>query len=288
MNLHMEPKQGLKKETRRHYIGYFLDSDYQIEKLEGTEVYEYDSNGYVLLYKSEYYDDNGDISYGRIAIRRYEKGAYIFETFNLDGKCLGYDKYDAKWQLVESRFHQKQSWSYDSDGNMIEEYDEYSDGWRKIQFEYNTEGRVVKSTVIDQDGNIQVNHHHYSRDFMGNTVESIITEDGEFLESNVFDRLSDKLILNKDERLEEEWTTILRLFKNGLQVSCSSWHSDDIVKSSHIKQFGSWLDDWNISVEPLLHEDESKLNGRKCWITIRELEYSVFGSGLLNEFADFE
>ena len=76
MNLHMEPKQGLKKETRRHYIGYFLDSDYQIEKLEGTEVYEYDSNGYVLLYKSEYYDDNGDISYGRIAIRRYEKGAH--------------------------------------------------------------------------------------------------------------------------------------------------------------------------------------------------------------------
>lgn len=288
MNVNMEQKQGLKKETRRHYIGYYLDSDYQIEKLEGTEVYEYDSNGYVLLYKSEYYDDNGDISYGRVAIRRYEKGAYIFETYNLDGKCLGYDKYDAKWQLVESRFHQKQSWSYNSDDKVIEEYIEFSNGWCTTQYEYNSEGRVVRSVRVNDKSDIQIIHHYYSRDCMGNIVENLITEQGELLECNVIDRLSNKLIINRDERIEVEWKAILRTFKNDIQVSCSSWHSDDIVKSTNIKYLGSWSDDWNISVQPLLHdESEQEGNGQKCWITIRDLEYAAFDDGMLDEFVDF-
>ena len=117
----------------------------------------------------------------------------------------------------------------------------------------------------------------------------MITEQGELLECNVIDRLSNKVIINRDERIEVEWKAILRTFKNDIQVSCSSWHSDDIVKSTNIKYLGSWSDDWNISVQPLLHDDESEQegNGQKCWITIRDLEYAAFDDGMLDEFVDF-
>ena len=90
----MEPKQGVKKETRRHYQGYFQDGEYHVEKFPGTEVYEYDSKGYFTLYQSENYDENGDVSCGIVAVRRCENGAFIFETYNLNGEHLGYDKYD--------------------------------------------------------------------------------------------------------------------------------------------------------------------------------------------------
>ena len=52
--------------------------------------------------------------------------------------------------------------------------------------------------------------------------------------------MSNKVIINRDERIEVEW-----------KVSCSSWHSDDIVKSTNITYLGSWSDDWNICVQPL-------------------------------------
>lgn len=122
----MEQNKGVKKETRRHYIGYFRDGECHVERLECVEVYEYDS----------------------------------------------------KWHLVESCFNQMQSWSY---------------------------------------------------------------------------------------------------------------NSDDIVKSTNITYLGSWSDDWNICIQPLLHDDESEqeANGQKCWITIRDLEYAAFDDGMLHEFVDF-
>ena len=104
----------------------------------------------------------------------------------------------------------------------------------------------------------------------------------------VIDRLSKKVIINRDERIEVEWKAILQTFKNDIQVSCSSWHSDDIVKSTNITYLGSWSDDWNISVQPLLHDDESEQEGNgKCWITIRDLEYAAFDDAMLDEFVDF-
>ena len=285
----MEQNKGVKKETRRHYVGYFRDGECHVERLECVEVYEYDSDGNEFRHKSENYDDNGELSYGTITNRRYEKGEYIFETYNLDGKYLGYDKYDSKWHLVESRFNQMQSWSYNSDDKVIEEYIEFSNGWWRTQYEYNSEGRVVRSVRINDKSDILIIHHYYSRDCMGNIVENLITEQGELLECNVIDRLSNKVIINRDERIEVEWEAILRTFKNDIQVSCSSWHSDDIVKSTNIRYLGSWSDDWNISVQPLLHDDESKQegNGQKCWITIRDLEYAAFDDGMLDEFVDF-
>ena len=285
----MEQNKGVKKETRRHYVGYFRDGECHVERLQCVEVYEYDSNGYEFRHKSENYEDNGELSDGTITNRRYEKGEYIFETYNLDGKYLGYDKYDSKWHLVESRFNQMQSWSYNSDDKVIEEYIEFSNGWWKTQYEYNSEGRVVRSVRVNDKSDIQIIHHYYSRDCMGNIVENLITEQGELLECNVIDRLSNKVIINRDERIEVEWNAILRTFKNGIQVSCSSWHSDDIVKSTNIRYLGSWSDDWNICVQPLLHDDESEQegNGQKCWITIRDLEYAAFDDGMLDEFVDF-
>ena len=282
----MEQKQGQKKEVIRHYEGRFQDSGYHIDKLVSTEVYEYDSNGYISLYKFENYNDNGEVLCGKVAIRRYEKGTYILETYDLEGECLGYDKYDAKWQHVESCFNQQQSWTYDSDGNLIEEFCEFSNGWWKIKYEYNNEGRVIKSTRINQDSDVLVLNHHYSRDCMGNKVESIVTEDGEFLESNVIDRISNKLILNKDKGIEDHWRSILRCFKNGVQVSCLSWHSDDIVKSHDIKYSDSCLD---VCVDQFLHDDESDqfAIGQKCLITIRDVEYRGFDDGLLHEFGYF-
>lgn len=285
----MEQNKGVKKETRRHYVGYFRDGECHVERLECVEVYEYDSDGYEFRHKSENYEDNGELSHGTITNRRYEKGEYIFETYNLDGKYLGYDKYDSKWHLVESRFNQMQSWSYNSDGKVVEEYIEFSNGWWKIQYEYDSEGRVVRSVRINDKSHIVIVHHYYSRDCMGNIVENLITEQGELLECNVIDRLSNKVIINRDERIEVEWNAILRTFKNDIQVSCSSWHSDDIVKSTNIRYLGSWSDDWNISVQPLLHDDESEQegNGQKCWITIRDLEYAAFDDCMLDEFVDF-
>ena len=273
----MEPKQGLKKETRRHYQGYFQDGEYHVEKFLGTEVYEYDSKGYFTLYQSENYDENGDVSCGIVAVRRCENGAFIFETYNLNGEHLGYDKYDEKWRLVESRHDQHQSWSYDTDGNMTEEYCEFSGGWWKIQYEYNSKGRVVKSIRSNQDAEVTVVHHHYSRDCFGNIVESVITEDGEFLESNVIDRLSDKVILSRNERVEGEWTAIQRCFKDDMQVMCTLWNSDDIVRSTQIKYFESCLDG-DVIVEPLLNDDvsDADLKGWKCHITLRDLEYNDF------------
>jgi hypothetical protein len=285
----MEQNKGVKKETRRHYVGYFRDGECHVERLECVEVYEYDSDGYEFRHKSENYEDNGELSYGTITNRRYEKGEYIFETHNLDGKYLGYDKYDSKWHLVESRFNQMQSWSYNSDGKVVEAFIEFSNGWWKTQYEYNSEGRVVRSVRVNDKSDILIVHHYYSRDCMGNIVENLITEQGELLECNVIDRLSNKVIVNRDERIEVEWNAILRTFKNDIQVSCSSWHSDDIVKSTNIRYLGSWSDDWNISVQPLLHDDESEQegNGQKCWITIRDLEYSAFDDCMLDEFVDF-
>ena len=284
----MEQNKGVKKETRRHYVGYFQDGECHVERLECVEVYEYDSDGYEFRHKSENYEDNGELSYGTITNRRYEKGEYIFETYNLDGKYLGYDKYDSKWHLVESRFNQMQSWSYNSNDKVIEEYIEFSNGWWKTQYEYNSEGRVVRSVRVNDKSDILIVHHYYSRDCMGNIVENLITEQGELLECNVIDRLSNKVIINRDERIEVEWNAILRTFKNDIQVSCSSWHSDDIVKSTNIRYLGSWSDDWNISVQPLLHdESEQEGNGQKCWITIRDLEYAAFDDGMLDEFVDF-
>lgn len=285
----MEQNKGVKKETRRHYVGYFRDGKCQVERLERVEIYEYDSDGYEFRHKSENYVDNGDLSDGTITNRRYEKGEYIFETYNLDGKYLGYDKYDSKWHLVESRFNQMQSWSYNSDGKVVEAFIEFSNGWWKTQYEYNSEGRVVRSVRVNDKSDILIVHHYYSRDCMGNIVENLITEQGELLECNVIDRLSNKVIINRDERIEVEWNAILRTFKNDIQVSCSSWHSDDIVKSTNIRYLGSWSDDWNICVQPLLHNDESEQEGygQKCWITIRDLEYAAFDDGMLHEFVDF-
>jgi hypothetical protein len=282
----MKQREGVKKETRRHYVGYFYNGEYHIDYLECVEVYEYDSMGYVFRYKSENYDDTGEVSYGTIANRRYDKGEYIFDICDLDGKHRGYDKYDSKWQIVESRFNQKHSWSYNSVGNIIEEYIEFSNGWWKIKNEYDGEGRVVKSIRVDDKSDILIMHHYYSRDCMGNIVESVVNEDGELLESNVIDRLSNKVIMNRDERIEGEWTAIQRCFKNDIQVSCSSWHSDHIPKSTQINYLDSISDDWHVSVVPSLtcNEDQSEMKGQKCRIVIRDIEYDHWGDGLLDEF----
>lgn len=285
----MEQNKGVKKETRRHYVGYFREDECHIERLECVEVYEYDSDGYVFRHKSENYDDNGELSYGTITNRRYGKGEYILDICDLEGKCLGYEKYDAKWQHIESRFNQLQRWFYDSYGRMIEELNECSNGWLKIQFEYNSDGRVTRSTRVTDKSDVQVAHHYYSRDCMGNIVESVIEDDGVLLESNVIDRLSGKVILNREECIEDKWTAIQRCFKNDIQVSCASWHSDDLMKSAHIKYLDSCMNDWKVSIEPYIAytEEDSDMIERKCRITIRDIEYEAFDDDYLHEFVDF-
>lgn len=273
----------VKKDTRTHYEGYIEDGQYHIERLTSKEEYEYDSEENLLCYSYENYDENGAVAYGMHTSRQAIEGGYIYEKFDLEGHKLRSDRYDKRGNHVESRSQsQIYKWKYDPNDRLIEEYEEsIGEGWLLTKYEYDQEGRVERELLTDDLGQTGSRDHFYSRDFIGNIVESILSEEGEFLESNIINRVSGKVIQNKDERIEDEFITILRYFNSeGKQISCSSWHTDDVMVTNSINRLISDCGRWVLSMEPScsggIEDPESGsyiVKPNACWITVRDIEY---------------
>lgn len=272
-------KMKIRKETIKHYSGYKTQTGYHINKLHGLYTYEYDSDGRILRVSIEYYDDEGNISDGLKVTRRKENERYIYERFDLDGKPKGWDKYDDNNRLVESFYESYAAWMYDENGNVSKEIYEEGGYIKEIHYEYDTNGRRTKTIIISNSGTF-VKHHYYSKDFLGNIVESIFGEDGEFMESNIIDPVSNKVIQNKEHQKCDGGTIILRYYTHeGKHLSYCSWKdSDNLLQSKHTVYLDYDAGHWTICVSPsfcYIPESEEGFNkNNECFIDIREIEYS--------------
>ena len=272
------------KSTRIHiYGGHIYDGEYVPEKLMNTTEVEYDTDGRVESRKYYDYSVNGNgVIREYITRRRMENGLVIYEEFDSNNKIVAYDKFDKDGHLLECLWDdgEKSFYIYDENGNEIEHYSLYEDGKRFdcVRYEYDSNNRKIKSFHgHDVPCSCQ---YYYSKDIMGNIVETAHGDIGQYLSSEIRKRNQEDTFEFKDEIYDEEYTGSVKLYDKKGNILCHlSWSEDDLVNAYRMLYFnyderGNWI----MKIEtPLIILDNPELESsisNECTISVREIEYS--------------
>lgn len=274
------------KRTKIHiYEGHKYDGEYVPEKLISTIETEYDIEGMVISRAYYHYNEENlsDINDDRYIIRRRpEDGLVVYEEFDSNNKIVGYNKFDRDGHLLESQWlnGQKFFYTYDEKGNEIEHYSLDEDGKRfdRDRYEYDSNNRKIKS-FHEHDVPCSC-QYYYSKDIMGNIVETAHGDIGQYVSSEIRKRNQEDTFEFKDEIYDEEYTSSIKLYDKKGNILCHlSWSKDDLVNAYRMLYFnyderGNWV---MCIITPFIYvadfeHNHSYLN--ECTIKVREIEYS--------------
>lgn len=272
------------KSTRIHvYGGHIYDGEFVPEKLMNTTEIEYDTDGREKSRKYIDYSVNGSgVIREYITRRRKENGLVIYEEFDSNNKIVAYDKFDKDGHLLECLWDdgEKSFYIYDENGNEIEHYSLDEDGKRfdRDRYEYDSNNRKIKS-FHEHDVPCSC-QYYYSKDIMGNIVETAHGDIGQYVSSEIRKRNQEDTFEFKDEIYDEEYTGSVKLYDKKGNILCHlSWSEDDLVNAYRMLYFnydeqGNWvmcIQTPFIYVADFEH-NHSYLN--ECTIKVREIEYS--------------
>ena len=286
-------KRKIKKETIRCYSGEHKDGEYHIKKIFSSATNDYDAEG-ILLSSVEYnYYENGDVSYINETSRSVEGDCFIYKTVGWRPNGFSIEKRDKQGRILESNpYGVCYRCSYDEKGRVEKEG---NDGLWEDTYERDENGVVIKSHHKRSDEEPYTTTHYYSRDFMGNIVETAINEKGKHVESRLHDGVTRTLIERKEiGDIDERGSTIRTYTTDGLEI-CGMFCHDELL--NHYKLCYCEYDrdgNWIIRMTPRFLNVPKYYMEQSGWsqdyyIEIRDIEYLDSNSHdeLFSEFSTF-
>lgn len=242
-----------------------------------TSIYEYD--GYSYIHRGEFrlYDENGQNTDGAYTRRRYEGKNCVIERFNLNDELICRDLYDDDDRILESKDqYGKTLYTYHYDyTKSVSRFDNDDILIFKTIYEFDHLGRITKSIHMNEGGSTEEHTHHYSKNFIGDIVETIIDSDGNVTRVDTIDALTDKLKMSKSIDCED--TSIIYSDIYGTDSLRHSWTKSvngKLVEDSACLYEYDKRGNWILAVRPSMVSDV------ELEVLVRELEYYE-----TNEFA---
>ena len=272
-------KRKIKRETIKSYSGEYKDGEYHIKKIFSSTTNYYDIDGILLSSEKLFYYENGDVSCKDITSRSLDGDCFVYKTEGQRPSCLkcSIERRDKQGRVLESDEHGiHYRCSYDKQGRVEKEG---NDGLWEDTYERDENGVVIKSHHKRSDEEPYTTTHYYSRDFMGNIVETAINEKGKHVESRLHDGVTRTLIERKEiGDIDERGSTIRTYATDGLEI-CGMYCNDE--RLNHYKLCYCEYDcdgNWIIRMTPRFLNVPKYYMEQSGWpqdyyIEIRDIEY---------------
>ena len=289
-------KHKIKKETIRCYSGEYKDGEYHIKRLFSSTTNDYDTDGILLSSVELSYYENGDISCKDITSRTVDGDCFVYKTEGQhpNGFRCSIEKRDKQGRILESNpYGVYYRCSYDEHGRVKKES---NDGLWEDTYVRDENGLVIKSHHNRSDKEPYTTMHYYSRDFIGNIVESAINEEGKQVESRLHDGITKSIIEIKEVGdIDERGSTIRTYAADGRAICCMYCNDERLnhcdLTYCEYDQSGNWI----IRMTPIFINIPKYYMEQSVWhkeyhIEIRDIEYfdSTPHDELFSEFSGLE
>ena len=268
MNKYKRPES--RTERIDTYYAHKDGDNFVIDYHAVTSVYEYD--GYSYIHRGEFrlYDGNGQNIDGAYTRRRYEGKNCVIERFNLNDELICRDLYDGDDKILESKDqYGKTLYTYHSDyTKSVSRFDNDDIQVFKTIYEFDHLGRVIKSIHMNKSGSTEEYTHHYSKNLIGDIVETIIDSQGNLTRVDTIDALTDKLKMSKS--MDCENPHIIYSNNYGTDSLHHSWTKSlngKLVEDSACLYEYDKRGNWILAVRPSMVSDV------ELEVLVRELEY---------------
>ena len=288
-------KRKIKRETIKSYSGEYKDEEYHIKKIFSSTTNYYDADGILLSSEKLFYYENGDISCKDITSRSLDGDCFVYKTEGQrpSGLMCSIERRDKQGRFLESHEHGIHSrCSYDEHGRVEKEG---NDGLWEDTYERDENGVVIKSHHKRSDEEPYTTTHYYSRDFMGNIVETAINEKGKHVESRIHDGVTKALIeIKQIGDIDERGSTIKTLTADGREI-CGMFCDDECLNHYNLCYYEyDHVGNWIIRMTPRFLNVPKYYMKQSGWsqdyqIEIRDIEYEDLESSYepLSEFSRF-
>jgi hypothetical protein len=286
-------KRKIKRETIKRYYGEYMDGEYHIKRIFSSTTNDYDADGILLSSVEHNYYENGDVSYINVTSRSVDGDYFVYKTEGWRPNGFSIEKRDKQGRILESNpYGVCYRCSYDEQGRVEKEG---NDGLWEDTYERDENGVVIKSHHKRSDEEPYTTTHYYSRDFMGNIVETAINEKGKHVESRIHDGVTKSIIEIKEiGDIDERGSTIKTLTADGRET-CGMYCDNELLNHYNLcyceyDNVGNWI----IQMTPRFLNVPQYYMKQSGWpqdycIEIRDIEYVDLESSYesLSEFSSF-
>lgn len=288
-------KRKIKRETIKSYSGEYKDGEYLIKKIFSSTTNDYDADGILLSSEKLFYYENGDVSCKDITSRSLDGNCFVYKTEGQrpSGLKCSIEIRDNQGRVLESDEHGiHYRCSYDEQGRVEKEG---NDGLWEDTYERDENGVVIKSHHKRADEEPYTTTHYYSRDFMGNIVETAINENRKHVESRIHDGVTKALIeIKQIGDIDERGSTIKTLTADEREI-CGMLCHDELLNHYNLCYYEYDRDgNWIIRMTPRFLNVPKYYMEQSGWpqdyyIEIRDIEYLDSNSDdeLFSEFSTF-
>lgn len=264
----------IRKETIRCYYGEYKAGEWNISKQFYTTTNVYDARGILLSSEVCRYYENGVVSSKSVAVRRTEKGRFVYRSVLSDGRITDVVIRDKEGRMLQSNANGLlYRCSYDEQGRVEKEGD---DGLWEDVYVRDDDGMVVQTYHVRHDQDPYIAQHYYSRDFMGNIVETAVNDKGEHVESILHDKAMKAVI----EKIDKKNGSIETYSTDGQKICgmlCDNAHPDHL---NHYELYicdYDFMGNWVTRILPrFLNVPKSQRGKLNYQIEIRDIEYEDF------------
>ena len=275
------------------YYGECKGGEWIINKHHLTSIKEYDAHG-ILVSSEEHHGADYGLPEGVSTLiestsRSVDKGRFVYTTVLFDGRITEVVIRDKEDRIIESNIHGVHyRCSYDDQGRVAKEG---KDGLWEDVYVRDDDGLVVESYHVRHDEEPYFARHYYSRDFMGNIVESAVTDNGEHVETILHDKDMKSVI----EKINEKNGSIEIFSADGHQI-CGMLRDEE--NPGHLNHHAlcyceyDFMGNWVIRMEPRFLGVPKYFREQHGWplnyfIEIRDIEYEDFLDDMTFSMLDF-
>lgn len=222
--------------------------------------------------------------------RSVDKGRFVYTTVLSDGRITDIVIRDKEGRIIESNINDVHyGCSYDDQGRVAKEGD---DGlWEDI-YVRDDDGLVVESYHVRHDEEPYSARHYYSRDFMGNIVESAVAENGEHVETILHDKDMKSVI----EKINDKNGSI-EVFSAVGQKLCGMLRNEE--QPDHLNHYDisiceyDFMGNWVVRILPRFLDVPKGYREKHGWpldyfIEIRDIDYEDFLDDMAFSMLDFQ
>lgn len=222
--------------------------------------------------------------------RSVDKGRFVYTTVLSDGRITDVVIRDKEGRIIESDINDVHyRCSYDDQGRVAKEG---KDGLWEDVYVREDDGLVVESYHVRHDEDPYSARHYYSRDFMGNIVESTVTENGEHVETILHDKDMKSVI----EKINEKNGSI-EIFSADSHKVCGMLRNKELP--DHLNHYNlcyceyDFMGNWVTRILPSFLDVPKGYREQYGWpldyfIEIRDIEYEDFLDDMAFSMLDFQ
>ena len=222
--------------------------------------------------------------------RSVDKGRFVYTTVLFDGRITEVVIIDKEGRIIESNIHGVHyRCSYDEQGRVAKEG---KDGLWEDVYVRDDDGLVVESYHVRHDEDPYIARHYYSRDFMGNIVESAVAENGEHVETILHDKDMKSVI----EKINDKNGSIEIYSADGQKI-CGMLRNEE--HPDHLNHYDlcyyeyDFRGNWVVRILPRFLCVPKYYREKHGWplnyfIEIRDIEYEDFLDDMTFSMLDFQ